>query len=596
MTRKVELEQIIEFHNKKYWKENNPVISDTEYDKYIEELKILDANSKLVSQVFNPSVNKQQMLSLQKVYSVDALKKWINSVKRNDNERFLFEPKLDGISGNFQNCHLLTKEEDISRKIHLIQYVDKNGIHSLQDMKKDARGEIIIPKDIYTKHRKIFKRDNGELFKTARHACGGILMKKTINNIFIKKIHFVDFEAFAKEYSITELLNLNFKNIEQQIRNIKYFNYDVDGFVIKLADTKYSESLGNTSHHPRGQMSYKFQSESKETVLLDIVLKVGKYNMTPVGLIKPIELYNTKINRVNLHNAKFLLTKDIRINDYVTIEKAGEIIPHLIKSRPGENRRKPIFQFCPNCGNKLSYKEPHIFCDNPDCEGTYLKQLYDAIVRLGIQTLGFTTLEKLNSHGFDNIIKILNVRKSDLLNLERFGERSAINLFEEIQKIKKNPIEDWKILASLNIRGIGRSLSQKLLQTITLNSLIVLKPLDLEKIENIGPKRSEEIYYDLRNKRNILIKLYNTFPSIIVTQENKQKTTYICMTGKGNLPRNKLKELCLKKGFYAKNSVSKDVQLVVAEDINGESRKIQQGKRLGIKIISYEEFEKELVS
>jgi len=586
MQDKISLENKIKYHNQKYWEENNPEISDFEYDRLVEQLKKIDPNSDVIYYNKNRS-----MLSLRKIYSVNELKKWIDSVKRNDQERFLFEPKLDGVSGVLQNGQLFTKGENISNKICLIRYVNKK-ITALKDVTENVRGEIIIPRNIFKTEQDIFKRNNGENFKTARHACSSILMGKKINKIFKNKIHLVDFEAFSKEYSIQELLKLNFKKLEKQIKDPSIFNYDVDGFIIKLADKKYSTMLGSTSHHPRGEIAYKFQSEMKKTILKDIVWSVGKYSITPIGILKPINLYNTTVSKVALHNAKFIIDNDLKINDIVTIEKAGEIIPHIVKSQPGKNRKSIVFQFCPNCGSKLLYKEPDIHCSNPDCEGTYLKKLYDSITRLGIQTLGYTTLEKLNKKGFDNIIKILNIKKDELISIERFGEKSAINLLNEINKIKNNSIEDWKLLSSLNIRGIGRSMSQKILKNISIDKLITLKPFDLEKIENIGKKRALEIYYDLKNKKNDLLKLCKLFPRI--KNSNKSKIKYICMTGKGKLPRTQLKELCLKKNYYVKDSVTKDISLVIANDINSQSLKIRKAKELGIQIVSYDDFEKYL--
>ena len=601
MDRILELEKLIEYHNFKYWIDHNPEISDIEYDKLERELKDLDPDNRVFKKVHSIKLSRSNksgkikhiipMLSLDKVYDLNSLFDWCEKVSRDENELFLLQPKLDGISGDFNNGVLSTRGdgidgENISDKICLIIYHGKDINTILENFNGEDRGELIISKTLFENLKTKISKSDGTPYKTPRGLCAGILSQDTVDYSLGKIINFIAFNKYSQEYTLDQLKNLNWTQLEN---NVKSWDYDVDGLVIKLKDEEYSKSLGFTSHHPKGQIAFKFANPSKETKLINIEWSVGKHTITPVGIVETVEINNANISRVSLHNGKFIIDKNLHIGDYVTIERAGEIIPYVVSSRPGENRQMITLNKCPKCGYDIQYKDPEIICLNKNCEGSGVTKLYDSIVRLGIENIGPSTVQKLYDNNIQNIIDFLNLEIDDFLILEGFSEKKKKNAFEEIQKVIKQPIEDWRVLSCLNLKGIGTTLSKKLLKKYTLHELRELTDEELTQISDIGPERAEELFNGLYENENLIDELLNL---LNVTDTKNQKINYkICLTGKGKHPRNHYKKICERNGLSVVNSVTKDLDYLVTDNLNSTSNKMKKAKQLNIKIITYDQFD-----
>ncbi len=599
--RKQILEELINYHNQKYWEENTQEISDIEYDELINELQLIDPENQLLKKIFSPKKNikrekiihKIPMLSLNKVYNKKDLIKWCRSVMRNENEIFLVQPKFDGISGSFTDGILSTRGngqigENISSKIPLIKYFSKSHAYfKLNELKENARGELIITNETFERVKDILTKSDGTKYKTPRGLCSGLLMKDETDIKNENIIHFINFNTSSIECNLKSIQEINIDDTQKQLSEI---GYATDGFVIKLKDEEYSNKLGFTSHHPKGQIAYKFNNPYKETILIDIEWSVGRYTITPIGLIKPININNSTISRVSLHNGKFIIDKNIHIGDFLTIEKAGEIIPHVKSVRSGQNTTEITLETCPRCGEKITYDDPEIVCNNPNCVGKNVRNLYDSIIRIGIENLGPSTVQKLVDIGVESILDIFVLTKEDLIGLPGFKEKSIDNLYEEIQKVKNRPIEDWRILSSLNLKGIGSSMSKKLLLENSLTELKQMNTDDLIEISNIGGERANELFTGLFINQPHMDMLETFFPSIISSKNQKIKGK-VCFTGKGNKSRQYYKQMAERDGFIVCSSVTKDLNFLVTDNLNSNSNKMKIAKQNNIQILTYNQID-----
>lgn len=604
MDRIQELEKLIKKHNKLYWIDNNPEITDEEFDKLEYELRILNPNNHTLNIVntIDPIISTKRkkvkhdtpMLSLDKVYTIPELFQWCDKTSRNEFEYFVIQPKFDGCSADFSNGILSTRGDDgingvdISDKIQLITLESKEYVGPLINTTFSIRGELIIKKSIFKKYKDKLLRKDGRYYKLERNATVGLLMQE--DNLKTPEIL-----TFATHNLISMILPLNeLKKISWEflIEEIKECDYPTDGLVIKLLDEEYSNSLGYTGHHPRGQIALKYGNPKAESKLINVIWQVGKNKLTPVGIINPIILAGAEINKVTLHNAKFILEKDIKINDSILIERSGEIIPHVISRTESPDRIDINIGNCPICNTELVYVEPELICENINCSGKNIRLLLDAVKRLGLENIGEPTLEKLSNLGFTTLYQLLNLKKEDILNLPGFAELSTSNLFNEIQRIKKIKIKDWKFLAALNIPGVGRGVCKKIMAIVSLYELGEMSIEELCKIPDVGLTRAIEIKECLTNRTQEIIDLLNILKVEITKTQYVNDCKKVCFTGKSVFSRDEWIKFADANNLEVLNTVTQSLDILVTNDINSNSSKTNTAKKYGIKIMTYEDFSK----
>ncbi|NOY74658.1 MAG: hypothetical protein GXP32_02570, partial [Kiritimatiellaeota bacterium] len=337
-----ELAALIERNDKAYWELGEPEISDENYDALTRRLAELEPHHPLLSKVSAPVVaasgkvtHKKPMLSLGKVYSLDELMTWAAKAARGPEERFDIQPKYDGISAIFADDVLATRGdgavgENISDKIPLIELETKGHKGPLD---RPARGEIVIRNDDFREiYSKITKKD-GNPYKNPRNAVAGIMGLKEIDDMVRQgaKLTLVDYELVSFSAKLADLE----RKWPEFVENIEKLSYPMDGIVVKLADAGYYESLGATAHHPRGAVAFKFSGVRKETELLGVEWSFGKNCITPVALLEPVDIGGITIKRASLHNIQNIIDRDIRVGDTVVVERAGDVIPHIVGSTPG---------------------------------------------------------------------------------------------------------------------------------------------------------------------------------------------------------------------------------------------------------------------
>lgn len=591
-----ELARLIEHHNKLYWEKGETEISDTDYDMIFRRLQEINPAHPLLHAVNAPKVSSsgkvrhaKAMLSLDKAYSLQELLDWASKIARSQDELFMVQPKYDGISANFSGGLLVTRGdgeegENITDKLPLIELETKNYKGPVN---RPVRGEIVIRDDDFkTLYANIRKKD-GRNYKNSRNAVAGIMGLKEIDEMLAQKakLTLVDYDFISYSIRLADF-ERDWPELLQKIENLPY---PMDGIVIKLADSSYSESLGNTAHHPRGQIAFKFSGVRKETTLLDVEWSFGKACLTPVALLEPVEIGGITIRHATLHNLQNIVDKNIHIGDAVTVERAGDVIPYIVSAVPGEKRKSCIISDCPCCGMKLVQDGPELACVNPECFETLLQRLLAAVKNIGIEHLGEPNIRKMMKNlSVKNLRDIFELKLTDILKLEGFKSKSAANLYREIQTARK--VNDYQLLAAMNIYGIGKIVAKSILSEYTIAELRALNKEQLSGIDGIGPERAEALESELKRQSAFLDELLKCVELLQTKGGEGQNKPTICFTGKMPEQRSYYENIAVQQGYVPVDMVNSELSLLIAVDISGTSSKLDKARKLGVKIMSLDEW------
>ena len=587
-----DLVELIKHHNECYWSNGTLEISDERYDELIRALEKINPNHSLVIAVNAPEVagegkivHTKPMLSLNKAYSLEDVAEWALKNKRSDDELYLIQPKYDGISANYSDNILSTRGngeigENISAKLPLIE-LETTGYTGVVD--RAVRGEILIRNDDFKNIYSHIVKKNGGTYKNSRNAVGGIMGLLDISDMLRQhaKLTLVDYDMISYQVKYSELE----KRWPELVAEIEKLPYPMDGIVIKLADEAYSESLGNTAHHPRGQIAFKFSGIRKESLLKNVQWSFGKNCLTPVAEIEPVEIGGVTIRHASLHNAQNIIDKGIQIGDRVVIERAGDVIPYIVSALPGENRKNPMIDACPNCGRELIRKGPELCCPNPDCSATRLKLLTAAVKNIGIDRLGEPNIQKMMTHlGVMTLKDIFDLKLSDIIQLEGFKSKSATNLFKEIANARD--VADYQVLAALNIPNVGANIAKKIMHEYTFAELRQMTGEEMEKINTIGPERARALHDQLAEQGAFIDELVSALRVKQSKGQSDEILPTICFTGKMPEKRSYYEALAAENGYEAVSAVTGELALLVAMDPNDGGSKLDKAAKLGIKVMS----------
>ena len=600
-----ELERLIEHHNDVYWNQGTREIEDTEYDLLMRSLKEIAPGHELLEKIGAPAVSaigkveyEKPLLSLDKAYSLDEVAAWAEKYARSDDELLLVEPKYDGISANFENGILSTRGdgftgENITDKLTLVE-LEKKGYRGR--VQGTARGEILMRNDRFIRFRENIQAKSGTKYKNSRNVLTGLMTLKESKDIeqveFVMRrcdafLSFVDYELYSEEVLLKDLRG----EWDGLLAEFEKLPYPMDGIVIKIADRKYRDELGNTAHHPRGEIAYKFQNAKKTSRLINVIWSFGKNCLTPVAEIEPVELNGITIRHATLHNIQNIIDRDIEIGDEVVIERAGDVIPYISSSEPGLLRQSALIEHCPCCESLLVRQGPEICCVNPDCFETNLQRLLASVKNIGIEELGEPTLRLLmQEFSIRSLDGLFALKKEDFLKLPGFQMLSASNLFEEIQNARRT--DDYKLLAALNVAHIGPNIAKLIMKEYTLDELETLDVETLASIKGIGPERAKALTAVLRQEKELLANLKNIL-QINVTKGSSEKPT-VCFTGKMPEKRSYYEAAAALNGMVAVDSVSSSLSMLVCASLNEKGTKMTKAAKLGIKIIEIDEWIKNL--
>jgi len=625
--RKLELEEIISTADKHYAETGEDYIPDDEYHKLREELKTIFPESEVLNKLESIQVSSSgkvkhdiPMLSLDKVYSVEDLKKWMQKVSRTKDEKFLLSIKFDGIAARLDsrtNPPILSTRgngyegENISSKL---KYIVNAAPTSGRFFNEVENGELIIPTEVFeTKVRNKLKRSNGDFFKNPRNAVAGMM----------------NFDGEI-ESNIVMFVPYWFRNISTTIETIDsgifalslvLDQFPNDGYVLKLEDEEYGNSLGHTSHHWKHSIALKHTNQSTVTRLIGVEFNVAREYIGMTALLEPVDIDGSTISRASLHTFDIIKKLDIKIGDYVTLEKAGGVIPYIkevLKDRrdDGEDRIDIALDKCPSCSGEIEKADHYYICKNDSCEDKIVNNIEYGLKIFGCKGIATETIRRIynKDNKINHISKFLDstlVTKNLLLSIDGIKEASANNILSSLQAIKDNPPPIENAFASLGIFGVGRTAFRKIFTKIIPELLLFAsehgtnQPMKLtltniinsENINGIGPETVDAIstYFSTHGNpaiaREILGHL-NLDPKTDTTKKVNKTMKSVCFTGKApsEYTRSKLENIAVENGYEPKSGVSKDLTVLVTNDLNGSSSKMKSAKKHNVSCMTYEDF------
>lgn len=649
-----EISKLVSLLNKysyDYYVEDNPQISDTEYDTLYKQLEKLEENhpeyilensptqrvGDKVLDEFEKITHKVPMLSLSNTFSTEDLRDFdarISKLVPGQNVEYICELKIDGlaISIKYENGKLISAAtrgdgsvgEDVTENIKTIFSIPK----VLKDNRSfEVRGEVYLPRKSFELLNTERETNNEVLFANPRNAAAGSLRQldskitaKRRLSAFIYSIvgddSIVSQENAlntAKEYNLP--VNPNFKlckNIDEVIDYINYWTehkknlpYDIDGIVIKVNSYSTQEEVGYTQKSPRWATAYKFPEEELATKLLDVELSVGRTGIiTPVAILDPIVISGSTVSKASLHNKDIIDELDIHIGDMVVVKKAGEIIPKVVRVikelRSTESDKYIMPEICPSCGQQTFTKEndPFTRCKNPDCPDQNIRRIIHFASRdaLNIEGLGDKVVTTLYEKGIiAHTIDLFSLEREKLISLDRMGEKSVDNLLNAIENSKQNSLD--KVIFALGIHNVGKKAGKILAEKyLNLTNLMNATLDELVNLDDVGQITAESILDYLSDENNIkfindLIKV-GMNPQYEVQEVNTDNIfagKTVVLTGKlVELTRNEAKEYLEKYGAKVTGSVTSKTDLVIAGEKAGS--KLAKAEQLGIRVINEEEF------
>lgn len=639
------LREQIEYHNKKYYTEDAPEISDYEYDMLYRRLENLEAafpalktedspTNRVGGETYNTFAavtHTVPMESLHDSFSEEELRDFDRRVRAVvEDPVYVVEPKFDGLSVALEYIDgVYTRGstrgdgvtgEDVTQNIGTIRSVPKTLSEPLPFL--EVRGEVYMSDESFSALCERQELLEEKPFKNPRNAAAGSLRQKDPKitaqrtlDLYVFNIQVIEGEAVHTHFDALERLRAlgftvspvycrtgDMETVIEKIREIGdlrgTFPYPIDGAVVKVDDFTQREALGSTAKFPRWAEAYKYPPEEKATTLLDIEVAVGRTGvLTPTGVFEPVFLAGTTVGRATLHNQDFIAEKDIRIGSKVIIRKAGEIIPEVVSVVENLPDTVPyrLPDRCPSCGEEITRLEGEAAarCTNPQCPAQLLRNLIHFASRdaMDIEGLGPAALEQLvGALSVASPADLYALTAEQLETLERFGKKSAENLIEAIEKSKRNDLS--RLLFALGIPHIGAKAAKQL--ALTFRSMDALLAADAEAIaaiDGFGGIMAEEVYSFFR-KRSALELVERLRAAGLNMESGGAAETATGLLGRtfvltGTLPtltRAEATALIEKNGGRVTSSVSKKTSYVVAGEEAGS--KLTKAQTLGITVLT----------
>jgi DNA ligase (NAD+) len=644
-------------HDYLYYVLNQPEISDRQYDKLFAELKDLEqAHPELITpdsptqrvsgqplEGFAAVRHAIPMLSMDNTYSADELRAFDERIRKQlggEDYDYVVELKFDGlaVSLRYENGRLVTAAtrgdgevgDDVTANVRTIKAVplallDGGGIPAILEV----RGEVYMPTKSFIELNKHRSQTGEPVFANPRNAAAGSLKLLDARITAARNLSFFayaagevseplaqthyetlqNFKQFglpvnphnAKAGDIEQVIDICFSWSEKRLT----LDYKTDGMVIKINRFDQRDALGATGRAPRWCISYKFAAERAQTTIESIDVQVGKSGiLTPVANLVPVQLAGTTVKRASLHNFDELARLDARCGDTVLIEKAGEIIPQVVEVekelRPAGAVPFKVPAKCPNCGSAVAKDKEGVYirCVNPDCLGQLKERLryFAGRDQMDIENLGPALIEQLVESGLvKNFADLYKLQKSDLMTLERMGEKSAENVIAAIEKSKARPL--WRLVAALGIRHIGGQSADILAEHFgSLDALMAADVEALQTVEQIGPKIAESVYEYFRNPANRAV-IEGLLTAGVRPEQPKKVRRAGELAGKtivvtGTLEkftRPQIEQAIKQAGGKPSSSVSKKTDFVLAGKEPGS--KLDKARQLGVKVMDEKQFQ-----
>ena len=637
-------------HNKAYYEQDNPTISDFEYDELFRELKKLeelypeyatpDSPTQKVgsktSDKFKEIKHKYRLYSLDNSNNFDDLKHWYERLKKeypNETLKVVSELKIDGLACalSYVNGNLVTGAtrgdgvvgEVITENIKQIKNIPqklKNPINI------EVRGEVYMPVSSFEKLNENQRENGAKEFANPRNAAAGSLRQdnpeitgKRDLKFFAYAAVFPDGNSPKTHYEILQLLNdegftvnenaklhSEIKTVEEYCKYWEFerqkLDYATDGIVVKINDVDKQIELGYTARAPKWATAFKFPPEEIETELLDVELSLGKTGaLTPVAILTPVQLAGTTVKRASLHNFEEIERLGINIGDKVIIKKAAEIIPKVIrKANPDDNHGYYLPpKYCPCCGTELVKPEGEVllYCPNNDGCPAQIKgkiEFWCSKDGMDIDGLGEAIVDDAVEKGIiSDVADIYNLSEQDLMKLDLIKEKSAQNLLKSINETKNRPLK--RFLTSLSIKLVGKETAELIAnEFLTLERVQNATKEALTAIDGVGEKVADSVFEFFKNEKNLkLTEKLKSFGVIPQSAENdkvsdKFKGMTFVITGTLSKPRSDFETVIKSLGGKVSSSVSKKTSYVLCGENPGS--KFDKATALGVIILNEHEF------
>jgi DNA ligase (NAD+) len=643
-----ELIDQINYHNRKYYVEDAPEIDDYEYDMLYRRLQEVEAKfPELITpdsptqnvggaalNKFEPVIHTVQMESLHDSFSEQELIDFDRRVLAvTENTVYIVEPKFDGLSVSLEYRDGFfvrgstrgdgSVGEDVTDNIQTIRTVPRKLTKSLPFL--EVRGEVYMSHESFSKLCERQELNDEKPFKNPRNAAAGSLRQKNskitasrVLDIFVFNVQQVNgAELQQHDEALNFLKELGFAvppfytpcttitEVIEEVRRIGEMrgslDYSIDGAVIKVNSFAQRDALGSTAKFPKWAEAFKYPPEEKQTKLLNIEINVGRTGvLTPTGVFEPISLAGTTVSRATLHNQDFITEKDIRVGDTVILRKAGEIIPEVVSvvSHLADSRKYMIPVVCPSCGADVTREEGEAAtrCTNPECPAQLLRHMIHFSSRdaMDIDGLGPAVIEQLVEQKFlSSPADLYELRLSQLMTMERMGEKSSQNLIDAISKSKQNDL--YRLIFALGISHVGLK-AAKLLSSY-FRSIDAIFQADIEEIagiEGFGLIMAESVYhfFQLPNTAHLIGRLrdadVNMLSKTVVDDNRFIGKTFVLTGTLPTLTRTQATAIIEKYGGKVSGSVSKKTDYVLAGEDAGS--KLIKAQQLGVSILSESDF------
>lgn len=641
-----ELTDRLNYYAKKYYVEDNPEISDYEYDMLLRELKALEEEYPQYRRADSPSLrvggavleqfqsvhHEVPMESLQDAFSEEEIREFDRRIKGEfPNARYVVELKIDGLSveaeyvdgvflrGATRGDGLVG--EDITENLKTVKALPlsiPNAPHRLI-----VRGEVYMPRKTFGELN-ARREENGEpLFANPRNAAAGSLRQLDSKitaqrnlSIFVFNLQLCEGREFTSHKETLEALkeygfpvsprHKIFDTIDEAWEEVLSLGqqradlpFDIDGAVIKTDDLSMRAAIGSTSKFPKWAIAFKYPPEEKETVLREIRINVGRTGvLTPLALFDPILLAGSTVSKATLHNKDLIAEKDIRLGDTIVVRKAGDIIPEVVRSIP-EKRPEGAKEFempdlCPDCGSPLVTEGPITRCDNGECPAQLTKNIIHFVSRdaMDIDGMGTSIVETFIREGIiRSAADLYRLDREKIASMERFGEKSAENLIRSVDESRSRGLD--RLIYALGIRQVGQKAGKILAKKFrSLDALAKATEEELCVTEDVGPVTARYIREYFQNPKNTeyIEHLRNAglnFEDDGAQEGNKLEGLTFVLTG--TLPtykRDEAARMIESEGGKVSGSVSKKTSFVVAGEEAGS--KLTKAQALGVPVIDEE--------
>ena len=651
-----ELRKKTEYYAKKYYDDDNPEITDFEYDMMMLELRTLESQNPEfitkdsltqkvgghVKEGFAKVEHEVPLQSLQDVFNFEEIEAFDERVRKVASEngidevKYVVETKIDGLSSalEYKDGKLVRGAtrgnglvgEDVTENLKTIKTIP---LELPEKINITVRGEVFISKKEFEKMNQEREENEEELFANARNAAAGSLRqldsnitKKRPLDIYIfnvQKIEGKEFNSHFEELEYLEKLGFNVNpvripcsNIEEVKKAINKIGEDrenltfgIDGAVVKVDNLKLRTILGTTSKVPKWAIAYKYPPEQKETILKDIEFQVGRTGViTPLAILEPVRVAGSLISKTTLHNEDFVKEKGLKIGDRVIIQKAGDVIPEIVRAvvekRDGTEKEFVMPTHCPVCGAETVREEGEsaVRCTGIECPAKLYRNLVHFVSReamnidgLGENIIGILLEKKMIS----NIADIYDLEFEDLTSLKKNGKKFAQNLIDSINISKQNDL--YRLITALGIRHVGVKAAKVLAKTYeNMDNLANASIEDLSQVDEVGPIVANSIneFFSQEQTKDLLKRLKDAGVNMERQKEENEDDrfsgkTFVLTGSLEKYSREEASNIIEKFGGKTSSSVSKKTTYLLAGEDAGS--KLTKAQSLGVQIISENEFE-----